>query len=208
MFRSQTFRVARSCARGKVDARDAGEADRNSASGDCPRRHWVRLRRTIGPLWGDGDPNCYSATSSPGQLDAREAGGPSSPYPVTVPIPPSPSLFVHAPSSPPFSVQLPPTGSSFDKFCMPPQAPQLFHVKYTDLTDDQLHDLCRQRGYSRGDPKAALKTRLATTVRADRKPSLVEGAVPYWVPRRPRRSCLALREALPRGLSSLGLSCR
>ena len=50
--------------------------------------------------------------------------------------------------------------ASFDSKCVPSQAPILEGSQYDHLTYDELHNLCKSRGYCKKDAKTALKTRL------------------------------------------------
>ena len=69
--------------------------------------------------------------------------------PLSVQVPPSPSLLV----------QLPPMGSSFEKYCVERRAPADTEGNYENLTHDELHHLCSQCGYALEDSSAALQTR-------------------------------------------------
>ena len=50
--------------------------------------------------------------------------------------------------------------ASFDKQCAPSQAPTMEGSQYDHLTYDELHNLCKSRGYCKKDAKTVLKTRL------------------------------------------------
>ena len=89
----------------------------------------------------------------------------------------SPRL-IPVPDSPHLSLQLPPepevdstgkTSASFDPNCAPSQAPASGSAKYDQLSNGQLHELCRQRGYHKKDTKAVLRTRLEAMDAAAKK---------------------------------------
>ena len=89
------------------------------------------------------------------------------------------------------------------------------------MTYDELHDLCRQRGYARKASKAEVKTCLAKTDAVDRKNKIDEEGVMGTAETLPGKRDHASADApenkeelswhsgdqLPRGRSSLGLPC-
>ena len=148
----QTFTVAGYCVRRKVDAKDAGEADRNPASGDpdtlagMPSVALGKTQGEVSAVFTQGNPVELSTASPRDQSCVCEVTGSSSPSPVTVPAPSAPSLPVPAPSSPSFSVQLPPLDSPFDKngTQLPDSADA--HADYERLSYDEFDGLCQRRG--------------------------------------------------------------
>ena len=84
-------------------------------------RIWRARKFTGAPWGGSGDPDAPCADVLRGNSEIR-ARGSSSDSPVVIPLPDSPTLTVHLPSSAPLWVQLPPHVSSFDKNCTPSQA--------------------------------------------------------------------------------------
>ena len=66
------------------------------------------------------------------------------------------------------------TSESFDRKCAPSRAPRCASTDYDQISYDQLHELCKQRGYHKEDAKAVIKTRQEATGAAERRPT--EGA--------------------------------
>ena len=96
-----------------------------------------------------------------------------------VPAPASPSLSAQVPSSPSLSVQLPEPAPSFGQNCVQPQTPAVGRKPYAELTCDQLHKQCTQRGDGRKDAKEVLKTRLASIDAAREKRIPMGNAYPW-----------------------------
>ena len=71
-----------------------------------------------------------------------------------------PWLPVQVPRSPLSSVQLPPLGLRFDKYCAEQVAPADNQGNSDNLTYDELRRPCSQHGYARKDSRAAMETRL------------------------------------------------
>ena len=80
----------------------------------------------------------------------------------------SPSSSVHVLPSPSLSVQPPRVTSSFDRNCSPSPAPLETRGSDDNLSHNQPHELCEDRGYDRKDSKAALKLRLTSVDDLDR----------------------------------------
>ena len=83
------------------------------------------------------------------------------------------------PESPPLAIQLPSSSSPFGQNCAPTQPPPFDPGCRDHLSSAQLHDLCRQHGYRRGDAKKVLKTCLAST--QDQKASSNTQNLPLFV---------------------------
>ena len=77
-----------------------------------------------------------------------------------LPAPDSPSLSVRLPAPKGSVGRHPDPGSSFDRLCEPSQALEVNRTLYDEMTWDQLHDKCSQRGFRNKESKAVLKTRL------------------------------------------------
>ena len=175
-FRSQSLKVARHRASGKMDAQGVGEVQWGPASGTAAP--WVgvaledlgSVRKNDGlPLGGEGDP-VVSGTASPKESsDVNAISCSSSPAPRAVPVPGSPPLSVQLSFSPPRSTQLSLHVSPFDGNCVPSQVPPVDRGRYANLSYDQVHELCRRRGYGRGDSKEVSNTRLASMDAEERK---------------------------------------
>ena len=92
-----------------------------------------------------------------------------SPFPAVVQAPASAPLSARVPLAPPPSALLLPVNSSFDGNCSQLPAPIDTQGDYDHLTNDELNDLHRRRGYAREDSKAVPKTRLAPMDAVERK---------------------------------------
>ena len=158
-FQSQTFKVARFCVRRRVKESEVVDKD-----GQVPRS-------TADPWAGN-----WHAERDGGRASVEE-DAPMEPVPVgdgdsIEPVQPqvtqnsmaSPRL-IPAPESPrngeDLEPPLPPTNmddpsASFDNQCAPSQAPIMEGSQYDNLTYDELHYLCKSRGYCKKDAKTAL----------------------------------------------------
>ena len=67
------------------------------------------------------------------------------------------------------SDQVPPVDSSFDENSSQSREPRGTQGGYDHLTYDELHHLCRGRGFARKDSKAAPRTRLSAMEATYRK---------------------------------------
>ena len=108
-------------------------------------RIW-RARKFTGAPWeGSGDPDAPCADVLRGNSEIR-ARGSSSDSPMVIPLPDSPTLTVHLPSSSPLWVQLPPHVSSFDKNCAPSQPLVVGRGEYNHFSYHQIHERRKKRG--------------------------------------------------------------
>ena len=156
-FLSQTFNVARFCARKRGEEKDVEE------DGSDPAR--ARFRQggsALDDRLGKLDVEKVTETGREDGNSALSAGAPangSRRRPETIPVQDSASLSVRLPT-PQDSTESPqPFESSPDRTCAPPQAPGAGGTQCDELMWGHLHDQCSQRGCREKDSKAVLKTR-------------------------------------------------
>ena len=106
-------------------------------------------------------------TESGGQSPDTSAEPPLA-SPRSIPIPESPKNS-ECPSFPPVVEDHGQASNSFDQQCAPSQAPEGVRGNNGNLSYDQIHNLCKDRGYHKQDTKAALKTRLEAMDAVDRR---------------------------------------
>ena len=162
-FQSQTFKVARFCVR-----RRAKESEVVDQDGRVPRS-------TADPWagnWHTEKDGVRANVEEDAPMEPESAGAGENVAPAQPPATENPMAsprLIPAPESPrhvedlelsPLQNDVNDPSASFDKKCAPSQAPIMEGSQYDHLTYDELHNLCKSRGYCKKDAKTALKTRL------------------------------------------------
>ena len=173
--KSQAFKLAIFCLRGKVEAKDVGDAEADpmrarlrSAESD-PGNQREQVDVEVGMDADGEDADCTFGAG----ISESESGQ----KPVATPVPDAPPLSAQLPSPHGSLGQHSDLESSFDKICEPSQSPRADRTQYDEMTSDQPHDKCPQQGFRLKESKAALKTRLTTWGAAEEKRNLGASAL-------------------------------
>ena len=148
-FRSQTFNVARVCARRKADAAEGGDREVDPPK-ERLRTGGLDLENRRKPTDGEESADADEADG----IDTASTGVPDGDLGLdrgAVSVLDSPLRSVQLPSSK-GSVDHPPDlGSSFDEICEPSHFPKVSRTQYDATTWDPLQDECSQRGSTKMD---------------------------------------------------------
>ena len=171
-FQSQTFKVARFCVRRRV--KESEVVDQDGRVFRSTADPWVDQWQTgldglqttdTGKDLMDVEP-IADKNDVPAVNGEQGSGGLASPR--LIPVPDSPRTVVGEGLSPSQKVMEDPS-ASFDQKCVPTQVPMVGDSQYDHLSYDELHGLCKARGYCRKDAKTVLKTRLEAMDSVEKK---------------------------------------
>ena len=156
-FQSQTFKVARFCARKKVGAKDIEDVEVDPMRarlrsvglnlGNRQEQVDVEVDMDLGEETG----NCASSTG----VSESEPG----PKPESIPTPDSPCPRAELLFPRRFLGQYPDLKSFFGRICKPSQAPKVNRAQYYEIPRGQLQDECSQLGFRRKGSEAVLGAR-------------------------------------------------
>ena len=173
-FQSQTFKVARFCARKRREEKDV-EGDELDPVRARFHQGGYAFDVQLGKLYAGKDMevdredgNSTLSTGTPMSGSGRR------PEMAPAPDPPNLSAQLLAPQNSTLRSQ--PFESAFGRTCAPFQALRADRAQYHRLTCGQLRDQCSQRGCKEKESKATLKTRLSTMDAAEANRTLAEKA--------------------------------
>ena len=176
-FQSQTFKLARFRVRRRV--KESEVVDQDGRVPCSTAEPWIGTWRTDKDgvqVNGDVDApeelgsDGAGANVAPAQPQTRDDSMAS---PCLIPVPDS-TTHGEDLELPPLENDVNDPSASFAKQCAPSQAPTMEGRQYDNLTYDELHNLCKSRGYCKKDAKTVLKTRLEAIDTVEKNSSQVQ----------------------------------